>query len=232
MNEVEGIPGKGAVVHKLKSCPECLSSGLSFGSDHVATEAGDQSDHADKARWFRGTFALAMSHLVLGLPFTRRQNDIATKIRTVATEAAQGHHTPCDHRVNRKTVFDTRQRFKLAFFRATTGIQSSKTDSEVAARIQDRALRPLLSAIEYHQLECREHGCVSGPAGDSDSENLIADRQDPTLTHTVSGAFKTSGTSITLSSTEALLTRLKVEHIYGDAARCCGRYVYCEADHQ
>ncbi|MFO1002804.1 MAG: hypothetical protein U0936_20940 [Planctomycetaceae bacterium] len=82
-----------------------------------------------------------------------------------------------------------------------------------------------MSAFEYHQLERHEQGCVSGPAGDSGSANVIADRQDPTLTHTVGGDFTLPGTSITLTSTEAPSARLQVEHIYGDAACCCGRNV-------
>jgi hypothetical protein len=32
-----------------------------------------------------------------------------------------------------------------------------------AVRIPDRVLRLFLSASEYHQMECREQGCVAGP---------------------------------------------------------------------
>ena len=46
----EGVPGHGEEVGLLETGPECLSSGVRLGANHVAAKAGDQPDHFVEAR--------------------------------------------------------------------------------------------------------------------------------------------------------------------------------------
>ena len=59
-------------------------------------------------------------------------------------------------------------------------------------------------------------------AGDTDSGNFFANRQDPTLTQIIGGDNTLSGTGISLTSTQALLARLQVEHVTGTPLAAVG----------
>jgi hypothetical protein len=59
-------------------------------------------------------------------------------------------------------------------------------------------------------------------SGDTNSGNFFANRQDPTLTQIIGGDSTLSGTGISLTSTQALLARLQVEHITGTPLAAVG----------
>lgn len=59
-------------------------------------------------------------------------------------------------------------------------------------------------------------------AGDTDAGNFFATRQDPVLTQIIGSDSTSSGTGISLTSTQALLARLQVEHITGTPLAAVG----------
>ena len=119
-------------MQSLEAKPKGLRSWSRLGTNDVAAEGGDHSNHfIESGRLFGNWFLL--DGCVDRLPFTRREDDFAVQVRTVSAKATQVENFPGHNRIDGQAVEQSAHSLEVSFLDSATGLERSKVNLNLPA---------------------------------------------------------------------------------------------------